>query len=557
MAIKAHTPSRCPDCGAELPAGPPKGLCTPCAPEGALELERGVRWCRRKPTIASLAASIGLVALAGLAAWVVAQENGPGARDSDRKRIEILHASDALLAERALTDTNLSNLTDLLRGLQEAIDRRPTDAVLWCSRAVVLQKNGIITGSLAHFSRAIELAATNNEKRVLSDALLRRSDLLRTLKRGAEAGMDERRALGLPYEHIPTNGLPDYQLATQVSVEFGATNRESGLYVVEVGDSKHTPVTVDGQQAWYFKGGWNYAYFLIDPTFKWNLGSDVVVRAEYQIVSGNPMGVQYDGSLGSYSKASEVRRDYREAGSNWRVIEFRARDARFQNSQNGRADFRVYDNEKGFYLRRVALARYQRERIRPRDPSTSSNLVDLTAFYNGSLRLYMPGGDPSAATNVLRAVRQTTGVDFDARSYIGLYRRGEEPSGTNTSPESVIGIPIGRRLSGLHFLQAASYGESNGRHIGSYVMHMSDGSRQEFAIVYGRNVCSERGDYRNLPEAEVAWDGEGIRTGAGTRVRMFKVTWVNPDPIVEVTSLDFVSTRSKSAPHLLAITVEP
>ena len=86
---------------------------------------------------------------------------------------------------------------------------------------------------------------------------------------------------------------------------------------------------------------------------------------------------------------------------------------------------------------------------------------------------------------------------------------------------------------------------------------MSDGSRQELAIVYGRNVRSERGDYRNVPEAEVAWDGEGIGTGAGTRVRMFKVTWVNPDPVLEVTSLDFVSTQSKSAPHLIAITVEP
>ena len=169
----------------------------------------------------------------------------------------------------------------------------------------------------------------------------------------------------------------------------------------------------------------------------------------------------------------------------------------------------------------------------------------------------MPGGDPDAATNVLRAVRQTTGVDFDARGYVGLYRRGEETSGTNASRESVTGIPIGRRLSGLHFLQAASYGESTGRQIGSYVMHMSDGTRQEFAIVYGRNVCSERGDYRNLPEAEVAWEGEGIRTGAGTRVRIYKVTWVNPDPALAVTTIDFVSTKSKSAPHLLAITIEP
>ncbi|HKX62910.1 MAG TPA: hypothetical protein VJS65_13715, partial [Verrucomicrobiae bacterium] len=232
-------------------------------------------------------------------------------------------------------------------------------------------------------------------------------------------------------------------------------------------------------------------------------------------------------------------------------------DARFRNSQNGRADFRISDNEKGFYLRRVTVSRFQRERPLPRDPAASPNLIDLSAFHISSLRLYMPGGDPFEATNVLPVIRQTTGVDFDARGYIGLYRRGEGPSGTNTSPMSVKDIPIGRRARQINFLHSASYGESDGRHIGSYIMNMSDGSSQEFAILYGQNVCSERGDYRSLPEAEVAWDGEGIRTGAGTRVRIFKVTWVNGDPDLQIKSVDFISTGSKSAPHLLAITVEP
>jgi hypothetical protein len=242
--------------------------------------------------------------------------------------------------------------------------------------------------------------------------------------------------------------------------------------------------------------------------------------------------------------------------SNWRVIQFRIRDARFQNSQNGGADFRFHDNETGFYLRRVSVFRYQREPMRPRDPSLSSNLIDLGRFYNGSLRLYMPTGDPNAATNVLPVIRRTTGVDFDARGYIGLYRQGEENTGTNANPESVNGIPIGRRVRLVHFLHAASYGEKDSRHIGSYLMNMSDGTSEEMPIIYGQNVCSERGDYRTLPDAEVAWDGEGIRTGAGTRVRIFKVSWINPAPDVAVTSIDFISTKSRSAPHLLAVTVE-
>src|SRR6185436_7468798 len=83
---------------------------------------------------------------------------------------------------------------------------------------------------LAQLSQAIEVASSEHNRTALSDALFRRSELLRTLGRGGEAGMDERRALGLPYHHIPTNALPDYQRATAVSVEFGRTNHENGLY---------------------------------------------------------------------------------------------------------------------------------------------------------------------------------------------------------------------------------------------------------------------------------------------------------------------------------------
>jgi hypothetical protein len=228
-------PIHCLDGGAELPVVLPRGLWD-CALKGTSDLEGTARCCRRKAVIATLTASVVLVALVGLAGGLVAQENGSAATDSDKKRPETPDASDAFLAERALTDTNLSSVRNLLQGLQEAIERRPTNAVLWRSRAVVLVGTGDLEGVLAHFSRAIELASTNDEKLVLWDALLRRRKFLRDLKRGAEAGMDERRALGLPYQHIPTNELPDYQRARQVSVEFGETIHESGLFKVTWGN---------------------------------------------------------------------------------------------------------------------------------------------------------------------------------------------------------------------------------------------------------------------------------------------------------------------------------
>ena len=106
------------------------------------------------------------------------------------------------------------------------------------------------------------------------------------MERFAEAGQDYRRFKGLPLQApgdraAPVKSPPDFHLATSVSVEFGETNRELGLYFIESGESKHTQTNLNGQAVWHFKRGWNYVYFFIDPTFKWTLTSNVSVLVEY------------------------------------------------------------------------------------------------------------------------------------------------------------------------------------------------------------------------------------------------------------------------------------
>ena len=39
-------------------------------------------------------------------------------------------------------------------------------------------------------------------------------------------------------------------------------------------------------------------------------------------------------------------------------------------------------------------------------------------------------------------------------------------------------------------------------------------------------------------------------------VRLYQLTWTNPRPQVPIQSLDFISTTPKSAPFLIAVTVE-
>ena len=63
-----------------------------------------------------------------------------------------------------------------------------------------------------------------------------------------------------------------------------------------------------------------------------------------------------------------------------------------------------------------------------------------------------------------------------------------------------------QKVRKIHFLHSASYGESENLQIGSYILKMGDGSIEDFPIIYGTNVRSERGDFRRLPEAETAWE---------------------------------------------------
>jgi len=216
--------------------------------------ERVFRWCRRNPVVASLTTVIVVAVVAGAAGWMQV-------KSSRQKALATLYESDDFLVQRALTETNLSEARLILEALDRAIRRHPENPLLWRARGIVSEKINELEEAYAHFSRAIELAGGNEERELRHEILLRRSEVLRRMQRSPEAAMDYRRAKGLPYKHIPPEALPDFSRTSTVSIEFGATNREQGLYVLDVGDSRHTVATRDGEEAWFFAPGVNHGYF--------------------------------------------------------------------------------------------------------------------------------------------------------------------------------------------------------------------------------------------------------------------------------------------------------
>jgi hypothetical protein len=145
---------------------------------------------------------------------------------------------------------------------------------------------------------------------------------------------------------------------------------------------------------------------------------------------------------------------------------------------------------------------------------------------------------------------------FDVRGIVQLSGRGLVATGARY-PQKITGIRIGQTCRQLHFLHAAGWRSPDGTKIGSFIVHFENGEERPIPIVYGDDVRDWNGGADpggRLRRARLAWTG---MNSVPRPVRLFKSTWVNPFPEIEITSLDYVSAMAESAPFLVAITAEP
>lgn len=104
-----------------------------------------------------------------------------------------------------------------------------------------------------------------------------------------------------------------------------------------------------------------YVYFRIDDSFKWSDTMLVDVEVEYFDVGPGTFRIEFDGSdtnapfEGAYSPSKTIVT--LNNTRNWRRATFRLAKAKFQNSQNGGADFRIAVSADAFALRKVTVTR--------------------------------------------------------------------------------------------------------------------------------------------------------------------------------------------------------
>jgi len=219
--------------------------------------------------------------------------------------------------------------------------------------------------------------------------------------------------------------------ARLLDISLGATNRESGVIQFDWPDGITVATNLGGSESRAFvptQFGGRYAYFKLDTSFKWADTMSVQVVVDCFDAAAGQLRLQFDGSdpqapfQGAYSSSAEVRA---MSGSRlWRTAVFSLVDARFRNSQNGGADFRLDSTAPQFAVRRVQVVRpgLHANAYTPTNGfqftlygvpggsfivETSPNLVDWSELYrvqlSGTTHSYADAGAPEHVQRWYRA----------------------------------------------------------------------------------------------------------------------------------------------------------
>ena len=242
------------------------------------------------------------------------------------------------------------------------------------------------------------------------------------------------------------------------------------------------------------------------------------------------------------------RMRFSETAQDWYAAKFHAR--------------RLVELQPGSNTALDDLARINDAQPPARDPSTPPELIDLSGVYNASLALPWHGGPPgNHFAELPRGVQTFAGTGFDVRGLVQVIGDGDG-GGAFQYPKEVKGIRINRKLERLQILHSIQGAQPpDGTRVGHYQVHFTDGRSQEIPIIYGRDARDWH-EWPNGPagvtDAVIAWVGHNpANKAAGTlNIRLFKSTWENPAPDVEILSVDFVAEHEGAYPFLVALTAE-
>jgi hypothetical protein len=195
--------------------------------------------------------------------------------------------------------------------------------------------------------------------------------------------------------------------------------------------------------------------------------------------------------------------------------------------------------------------------IPERQVQADPGFIDLGSFYNFSLSEEIHG----KSGNILpipSGINNFNGVSFDARGVIQLASKVSFEKSHIHYPEKIIGIPVNCKAGKLCFLHSSAWESVKGTEVVDIVIHYADKQSRIIKIKSREEVEDWWFHTENsiFPEnAELAWEGSNNRVKElGFVLKLYRYSWINPLPDVEIISIDMISLMNDTGYMLYGIT---
>jgi len=201
-------------------------------------------------------------------------------------------------------------------------------------------------------------------------------------------------------------------------------------------------------------------------------------------------------------------------------------------------------------------------RIKPLHPIVQRLLpgekqyVNLGSFYNFALSEEIHG-KPGNTIPLNPGINDYNGVKFDARGIIQLASNVSYEKSHIHYPEKITGIPVNCIADSLCFLHSSAWVSEKGKEVVEIIIHYANNERRKITIRNQEDVE----DWWFHPEnsifpahAKLAWEGTNERVkDLGFTLKLYRYTWLNPLPGIEITSIDLVSSMNDTGYMLYGI----
>ena len=208
------------------------------------------------------------------------------------------------------------------------------------------------------------------------------------------------------------------------------------------------------------------------------------------------------------------------------------------------------------------------------DVTVNATTIDLKPYVNAALTdsPASPAGNyDNNLASLPPGVNVYGGVPFDVEGLIQLSGKSLISIFHKDFPVEVDGIAIHRRCAKIYLLHAGDWIDvpDFGKIVAKLVLHYKDGSQRQIDIVAGRDVFdfwsplfttgADPGYSRMSPDTERAWTGSNRyleQLWPDESLILYKSSFANPQPDLTVSTVDYVSTMTATAPFMVGLTVE-